>query len=96
MLRLRFLLPLLALLPLGGCGEDPLCEDPATRFEFSRDFCQHKQTCNAGQVGVWACEPRGASSRYTLYVQMADDQVLGFVTLEGQCTSQRVVDCGPP
>lgn len=96
MLRLRFMLPLLAALPLAGCGEEPFCDEPATRYEFSRDFCQHKQTCNGGQVGVWTCQPRGAGTAYTVYVQTESDQVVGFVNLEGQCTYQRVADCGPP
>jgi hypothetical protein len=98
MLRIRFVLPLLSVLTLGGCGEDDeRCAEQASRFELVRDHCVIVQRCNGGNVLVHACLPApGFEGGYTLYVHEESNERLGFATAEEQCLPDSLFNCEGP
>ncbi|WP_164011385.1 hypothetical protein [Pyxidicoccus trucidator] len=102
MLRARFVLPLLSVLALGGCGDDePSCIDQASEFAFVPNpdpggfsGCIATQTCNGGDVSVYSCfPPAGEHVGYALYVRVEDMKPIGFVTLEDSCLPDLLAGC---
>ncbi|MFP2905243.1 hypothetical protein ACLESD_09335 [Pyxidicoccus sp. 3LFB2] len=97
MLRIHFVLPLLSVLMLVGCGDDESCIDQASKFEFSTGGignCTMMQTCNGGDVSVFACHPpRGQQDGYALFVRMSDQTPIGFSAPESECVPEPLVGC---
>ncbi len=88
MVRIRFVVSLLPVLVLAGCGDDSKsCADQAAEFPpVSEGRCIITQECNGGSVLVHTCfPPPGSDVGYTLFVSADDQEPLGFVTLEAQC-----------